>query len=222
MQAMLFDMDGLMIDTEKYYWAAHRQIAAEHGKTVSDQTLGRMMGRSPIDSCGVFAVETGVPLLPAEILDGRNRLVLAMMRRTVEPMPHLLDVLHMLAKKFRLAIVTSATRPFVEVMLDSLDIRPMFAALQTSEGITSGKPDPEIYLSAMMQLGVLPSRCAVFEDSSNGALAGKDSAALTIAVPSEHTKAQDFCFVDYVARDLLDAAKFVLARPAGRISGESA
>ena len=222
MQAVLFDMDGLMIDTEKYYGVAHRQIAAEHGKTVSDQTLGRMMGRSPIDSAGVFAAETGVPLPPAEILDQRNRLVLAMMRRKVEPMPHLLDVLQLLANQFRLAIVTSATRPFVEVMLDSLGIRPLFAALQTSEGIKNGKPDPEIYLAAMKQLALSPNECAVLEDSSNGALAGKRSGALTVAVPSEHTKGQDFRFVDYIARDLLDAAKFVLARPAGQIGGESA
>jgi HAD superfamily hydrolase (TIGR01509 family) len=210
--AVLFDMDGLMIDTEKYYWAAHRQIAADHGKTVSDETLGRMMGRSPIDSASVFAVETGVPLPPAEILAQRDRLVIAMMRKRVDPMPHLMDALHMLAARFRLAIVTSATRPFVDVVLESLGIRPLFAALQTSEGIKNGKPDPEIYLSAMKQLSLSPNECAVLEDSSNGALAGKRSGALTIAVPSEHTRSQDFRFVDYVAPDLLDAAKFIQRR----------
>jgi HAD superfamily hydrolase (TIGR01509 family) len=211
-QAVLFDMDGLMIDTEKYYWAAHRQIAAEHGKTVSDQTLGRMMGRSPIDSASVFATETSVTLPPAEILAQRDRLVIAMMRQHVDPMPHLMDALHRLAARFRLAIVTSATRPFVDVMLDSLGIRPLFAALQTSEGIKNGKPDPEIYLAAMKQLSLLPGDCAVLEDSSNGALAGKRSGALTVAVPSEHTKSQDFRFVDYIARDLLDAAQFIERR----------
>ncbi|HEX4123483.1 MAG TPA: HAD family phosphatase [Tepidisphaeraceae bacterium] len=221
-QAVLFDMDGLMIDTEKYYWAAHRQIAAEHGKSVSDQTLGRMMGRSPIDSATVYATETGILLPPAEILVQRDRLVIAMMRQRVDPMPHLLDILPMLARTFRLGIVTSATRPFVDVMLDSLGIRALFAALQTSEGIKNGKPDPEIYLSAMAKLGVSPRESAVLEDSSNGALAGKRSGALTIAVPSEHTASQDFRFVDYVARDLLDAAKFILSHAGRDNSGERA
>jgi HAD superfamily hydrolase (TIGR01509 family) len=202
-------MDGLMIDTEKYYGAAHRHIAAEHGKTVSNETLGRMMGRSPIDSATVFATETGITLPPTEILAQRDRLVLAMMREKVDPMPHLLKVLDMLAERFRLAIVTSATRPFVDVVLDSLGIRSKFSALQTSEGIKNGKPDPEIYLAAMKQLGVTPTESAVLEDSSNGALAGKRSGALTIAVPSEHTASQDFRFVDYVARDLLDAADYI-------------
>jgi HAD superfamily hydrolase (TIGR01509 family) len=213
-QAVLFDMDGLMIDSEKYYWAAHRQIAAEHGKTVSDQTLGRMMGRSPIDSASVFAAETGVALPPDEILAQRDRLVLAMMRQRVDPMPHLMEALHMLSATFRLGIVTSATRPFVDVMLESLGIRDVFAALQTSEGIKSGKPDPEIYLEAMKQLSLPPQQCAVLEDSSNGALAGKRSGAMTVAVPSEHTRSQDFRFVDYVARDLLDAAQFIERRSA--------
>jgi HAD superfamily hydrolase (TIGR01509 family) len=221
-RAVLFDMDGLMIDTEKYYWAAHRAIAAEQGKTVSDQTLGRMMGRSPIDSAGVFAAETGVTLPLPEILAQRDRLVLAAMRRKVDPMPHLMDALNMLFKRFRLGIVTSATRPFVDMVLHSLGIGSRFAAIQTSEGIKAGKPDPEIYLAAMRQLALSPGECAVLEDSSNGALAGKRSGALTIAVPSEHTRAQDFRFVDYVARDLMDAAQFILARAAGDVSEASA
>src|SRR5205085_215748 len=81
--------------------------------------------------------------------------------------------------------------------------------LQTSDDIKHGKPDPEIYLKVIGKLGVAANECFVLEDSSNGARAGKRASAYVIAVPTEHTRSQDFSFVDYIAANLLDAAAHV-------------
>ena len=212
MRAVIFDMDGLMIDSESLYWAAGRKVAARFGKTVKDETLGRMMGRSPVDSMRVFATELSLTEDPAALLEERDAMVFAQMREQVTPMPGLSEALADLKPRFKLAICTSAIRRFVDVVLSSLGIGHYFDAIQTSEGVTHGKPNPEIYQKAMAQLGVEAGECFVFEDSSNGALAAKRAGAYVVAVPSRYTRDQDFTFVDYVARDLYDAVAHVHSR----------
>ena len=204
-RAVIFDMDGLMIDSERVYWAAGREVARRRGKTVLDATLGRMMGRSPVDSMTVFATETGIDEDPAKLLAERDAKVYEILRAGATPMPGLFAALDRLRGTYRLAIATSAKRYMVDTIDASVRFLRYFEAVQTSEGVVHGKPHPEIYLKAMARIDVPPSECVVLEDSSNGARAGKASGAYTIAVPSEHTRDQDFSFVDYVAKDLADA-----------------
>ena len=135
----------------------------------------------------------------------RDSRVLEIIRQGIEPMPGLMDVLEAFRPRFKMAVCTSARLSFVDLIFGSLEIHRYFDVFQTSDDITHGKPDPEIYLLAMKKLGVQPQECFVLEDSSNGSLAGKRAGAHTIAVPSQYTRKQDFQFVDYIARDLLDA-----------------
>jgi HAD superfamily hydrolase (TIGR01509 family) len=205
-RAVIFDMDGLMIDSESAYWEAGRRIARSFGKEVTEKTLGNMMGRKPIESMNIFAADLGLTVPPQELLERRDAEVFGVLQRGVKPMPGLMPTLDALRGKYRLAIATSATRKFVDVVITQLGISSRFEALQTSDNVIEGKPSPEIYLKAMAQLHLPGDECAVLEDSSNGALAGKRAGAYTIAVPSEYTHWQDLGFVDYVAKNLEDAA----------------
>ena len=139
------------------------------------------------------------------MLEQRDNEVFELLQRGVTPMPGLIAALDALGGKYRLAIATSATRRFLDMIVGQLGITSRFDVLQTSDDVIEGKPAPEIYLKAMAKLGTAPDACAVLEDSSNGALAGKRSGAYTIAVPTEHTHWQDFSFVDYTAQNLEDA-----------------
>jgi HAD superfamily hydrolase (TIGR01509 family) len=219
---IIFDMDGLMIDSESVYWAAGRKVAGRFGKTVQNQTLGRMMGRSPIDSMRVFAEELGLSEPHHVLLEMRDSMVRDTLQIGVTAMPGLFEVLPRLHRRFTLGIATSAPRSFVDLTLPKLDIGHYFKAVQTSDGVIQGKPDPEIYLKAMERLGAQPPNCVVLEDSSNGSLAGKRAGAYVIAVPSQYTRDQEFSFVDYIARDLLDAAHHVesIAGAGSEPSGE--
>ena len=214
MRAVIFDMDGLLIDSEKIYWRVGREMAREFGKTLSDQTLGNMMGRAPLDSMSIYARDLQLRQSPQELLDLRESRVMAVMRGGVEPMPGLFEALDQLRPHFKLAIATSAPMRFVDVVMSSLKMRDYFTAIQTSDDITHGKPDPEIYLKAMAKLHVAPNESIVLEDSSNGCRAGKRAGAYVIAVPTEHTRPQDFSFVDHIASSLVDAAAHILQRVA--------
>jgi HAD superfamily hydrolase (TIGR01509 family) len=205
MQAVIFDMDGLMIDSEGIYWTVARQMAREFGKEVSDDTLGRMMGRAPLESVELYARELGLTTPPEQLMRQRDQRVLDVLRKGIEPMPGLMEVLESFRPRFKLAVATSARLSFVNLVFGGLGIHRFFDILQTSDDIHRGKPDPEIYQLAMSKLGVPADESIVLEDSSNGALAGKRAGAYTIAIPSQYTRSQDFHFVDYVASDLLDA-----------------
>src|SRR5688572_21133259 len=204
-------MDGLMIDSESVYWAAGRQIAARHGKTVSDGTLGRMMGRAPLDSVRLFAEEVGLSEPPQALLETREAMVIESLRAGVPVMPGLRAFLEAFRPGFKFAVATSAPRRMVDIIMDDLGLRRWFDAIQTSDDVTRGKPDPEIYLKAMARIGASPAECVVLEDSSNGALAGKRAGAYVIAVPSQYTREQDFSFVDHRAADLYEAAEHLRA-----------
>jgi len=211
-RAVIFDMDGLLIDSEKVYWRVGREMAREFGKVLSDQTLGNMMGRDPLDSMSIYARDLQLRQSPQELLDLREKRVLDVMRRGVEPMPGLFESLDQLRPHFKLAIATSAPMRFVDVVMESLPMRAYFDVIQTSDDIMHGKPDPEIYLKAMAKLRVTPGESIVLEDSSNGCRAGKRAGAYVIAIPTEHTQPQDFSFVDHIAASLADAAAHILCR----------
>lgn len=208
--AVIFDMDGLMIDSESVYWEVGRRIARSFGKEVSDKTLGNMMGRKPIESMMVYVADLGLSASPQELLERRDDEVFETLNRGVKPMPGLFAALDAFRGKYRLAIATSATRRFLDMIVNQLGITSRFDVLQTSDDVIEGKPAPKIYLNAMAKMGVPAGACAVLEDSTNGALAGKRAGAYTIAVPSEYTHWQDFSFVDYRAKNLEEAAAHLL------------
>jgi HAD superfamily hydrolase (TIGR01509 family) len=214
LRAILFDMDGLMIDTEPLYWEVGRQIAAEYGKKVSDETLRRMMGRDRLASSTIFAEETGVPLTGEQVMHRREQL---MLRRFtdggVEPMPGLREILSRFRGRLKLGVCTSSPRLLLAAALPGIGVAEYFDATTTGDEITRGKPDPQIYLATMQKLGVAPHECAVLEDAPAGAMAGKRAGAWVIAVPSPLTASEDFSRVaDARVPDLSAAAALIDAR----------
>ncbi|WP_010247259.1 HAD family hydrolase [Acetivibrio cellulolyticus] len=206
MKAIIFDMDGLMIDTETLYYETDREIAQSFGKVVSDETLWKMMGRKPMDSYRIYCDDLGLDMPIEGLLKIRYDSVEKKMLNDIKPMPGLLSILGEFRGKLKLAIATGSPNKFMELALNKLSLNQYFDVTQPSDEIKNGKPHPEIYLKVIEKLNLNPEDCIVIEDSSNGARAGKSAGCYTIAVPSEYTYMQDFSFVNYVASDL-DKAK---------------
>jgi HAD superfamily hydrolase (TIGR01509 family) len=215
-RALIFDMDGLMIDSERLYFEAEREIARSFGREVSDETLGRMMGRKPLESLELYVRETGLPITAQETYAVRNVIMERKLREDLRPMPGLDHILEAFRGRLKMAVATGAQRAFLDIVLDGLGIRGAFDVLQDSDDIRSGKPDPEIFLAACRRLGLAPAECVVLEDSENGARAGRRAGCTVIAVPSEYTRAQDFSAADHVVPDLREAARRVEALLDGR------
>jgi HAD superfamily hydrolase (TIGR01509 family) len=209
-KAIIFDMDGLIIDSERLYFQAERMIAARFNKVVQDTTLGKMMGRTPIEGMDIFVKDLGLPVNPQDVLIMRTDLMRNLLNKDLVIMPGFFHILGTFQNRLDFAVCTGAQREFLDLVVNRLCIRDRFRVFQTSEGIDIGKPDPEIFLETCRKLGTPPQKkCIVLEDSSNGALAGRRAGCIVIAVPSEYTKGQDFSFIDLVAADLYEAAKII-------------
>ncbi len=208
-KALVFDMDGLMIDSERLYFQAEREIARQFNKKVKNETLWKMMGRSPLESVSIFVSEIGLPVDPCEVLEMRNIIMHEKLKSDLVPMPGLSHIIDRFYKRLKLAICTGAQKEFLHLVVTQLRIRKKFAVLQSSDGIKAGKPDPEIYLATCSKLGEKPQDCIVLEDSSNGVMAGNQAGCYVIAVPSSYTKHQNFSAADFMANDLFHAEKHV-------------
>jgi HAD superfamily hydrolase (TIGR01509 family) len=208
-KALIFDMDGLMIDSERLYWQVEKDLARSYGKEVQKDTLWKMMGRRPIDGLRIFIEEVGLPISAEEALAMRDGRMRQKYREESEAMPGLFHILDTFYGKLKLAVCTGAQKEFLEIVVDRLKIRDRFDVLQSSDEIQKGKPDPEIYLETCARLEFEPGQCIVLEDSSNGALAGIRAGCYTVGVPSEYSRGQDFSFVDFVASDLYAAEEHI-------------
>ena len=208
-EALIFDMDGLMIDSERLYWEVERGLARSYYKEVRDETLWKMMGRRPIEGLRIFIEEVGLPISAEDALAFRDVRMREKYRHESEAMPGLFHILDTFYGKLKLAVCTGAQREFMEIVVDRLKIREKFALLQASDEIKQGKPDPEVYLTTCGKLRLEPGQCIVLEDSSNGALAGKRAGCYTIGVPSDYSRGQDFSFVDFIASGLFAAERHI-------------
>jgi len=211
-RALLFDMDGLMIDSERLYFEAEREIARSYGREVKNETLWRMMGRKPLESLELYVRETGLPIKAEEVYAIRNGIMTRKFNEDLVSMPGLDHILTSFRGRLKLAVATGAQGGFLDLVVDRLGLRVLFDLLLSSDHIQAGKPDPEIFLTACRRLELTPAACVVLEDSGNGVLAGRRAGCRVIAVPSDYTRTHDFSPADYIAADLFEAARYIEER----------
>jgi HAD superfamily hydrolase (TIGR01509 family) len=216
-QALIFDLDGLLIDSETIYRKISYKMAADLGKKLHDGIWVKQMGRSPIESLGIFRRGLGITTHTAqELVDLRNVLLMEGFKNDLEFMPGALEIIHAFHGKMRMAVATGSPRILMELAVEKLGLNGYFEYMLPSDDIVAGKPDPEIFLKTVEALGLAPDECVVMEDSSNGALAAHRAGCFVIAVPSDYTKNQDFSFANRVASDLFEARQMIEEAPYGR------
>ncbi|HVT89590.1 MAG TPA: HAD family phosphatase [Tepidisphaeraceae bacterium] len=208
--AILFDFDGLMVDTEILYCQAAHALAKMYGTSVSDETLRRMTGVSRMTSMTVFVKECGIATAtPEYLLEQREEIMSARYKQGVDPMPGLMAILDRFHGRLKLGMASNSSRRLVEIAINGLKIDRYLDAYQTGDDVINAKPDPEIYLKLMARLDVKPHECVVLEDSPMGAAAGKRAGAYVIAVPSPFTADADYSFTNARAGNLTEAAEMI-------------
>ncbi|MCD6346001.1 MAG: HAD family phosphatase, partial [Bacteroidales bacterium] len=206
--ALLLDLDGLLIDSEKVYHEVGYKIADELGKVLTTDTITRQMGRSPYESMGIYRKELGITgYTTQELVDWRDRIIKEIYQTSIDLMPGGLEIMDKALGLFKMAIATGSTRNLVDIVVAKLGLERYMDFILPSDEIENGKPHPDIYLKCAEELSVDPSECIVLEDSSNGCLSGKRAGCFVIAVPTEYTDHQDFSMADVIVGDLFEAWK---------------
>jgi HAD superfamily hydrolase (TIGR01509 family) len=208
---VVFDMDGLMVDSEPMHELANDRYLARFGVAIDESLREDMMGRRVRDLAEAIAGRLGRS--PAQVLAEREAVFWELLEGNgVKAMPGLDQAIATLrAAGLRLAVATSGTRAYVDHVLDRLGIRGAFEVVVSGEDVAAGKPDPEIYLLAAELLAADPADCVALEDTFHGVAAARAAGMHAIAIPNALTAAMDFSGADAVMPDLQAAAEFVLA-----------
>ena len=203
--AVVFDLDGLLINSEDLYEQAGESILRRRGKIYDAELREKMMGRPVADAIQLMIDCHSLPDPLDDLMCECREVLESFMETSLATMPgveQLLDELQ--AADIPIAIATSGMREYAHYVLTRLNLLDRFRFVLTAEDIERGKPDPEVYLLAAKRLGIDPSQMMVLEDSGNGCQAAVAAGAFTIAVPNRHTQNHTFPAVQFVANTLAD------------------
>jgi HAD superfamily hydrolase (TIGR01509 family) len=209
---VIFDLDGLIVDSEPTHERANAEYLAGFGVDVDQALNDSMMGRRVRDLTDAFAPRIGVS--PDEAFEGREQVFWRLLEaEPLRPMPGLHRALDRLAAAgLPLAVASSGTSAYVAHVLERLAIRDAFTAVVSGEDVVNGKPDPEIYLMAAARLQAEPAGCAAVEDTPQGITAARAAGMRVVAVPNPLTAGLDLDAAEVVVGDLEAAVDWVLGR----------
>lgn len=208
-KAVVFDLDGLMFDTEALFARIIDEMLASRGKPPNPEIMRAMIGRR--------AVEAGEAFRRLSQIDEPTEALMAEARRrfhdevdvAVQPTPGLFALLqHLEDRGLPRGVATSSRRSYAVDLIGRHGLLSHFTFLLTSEDVTRGKPDPEIYLKAADRFGVEPGSMMVLEDSPAGLAAAKRAGAFAVGVPHDHSPAETLSDADWII-DRLDAPELL-------------
>jgi HAD superfamily hydrolase (TIGR01509 family) len=185
-EAVIFDLDGVIVDTEQVWDDVREQLVRERGGRWHDGAQAAMMGMSSTEWSRYLHEELGLAASPQELNDEVVRRMLQRYREHLPLIEGAVAAVRRLAGEFTVAVASSSNRPLIEAVLAEAGIADLFAAVVSSEEVARGKPAPDVYLEAARRLGVEPGRCAAVEDSSNGIRAAHAAGMRVLALPNAH------------------------------------
>jgi HAD superfamily hydrolase (TIGR01509 family) len=185
-EAVVFDLDGVLLDSEQVWDEAREQLAKERGGRWHDQAQKDMMGMSSTEWSRYMHERIGLPESPEEINREVVERLSASYREHLPALPGAKEAVERLAARWRLGLASSSNRELIDLALELLGVKQLFAATVSSEEVARGKPAPDVYLEAARRLGVEPAHAAAVEDSNNGILAAKAAGMRVLAIPNRH------------------------------------
>jgi HAD superfamily hydrolase (TIGR01509 family) len=184
--AVVFDLDGVLLDSEQVWDDAREQLAKERGGRWHGRAQRDMMGMSSTEWSRYMHETIGLPEPPEEINREVVERLSAIYREHLPVLPGAREAVERLAARWPLGLASSSNRELIDLTLELLGVAHLFAATVSSEEVARGKPAPDVYLEAVRRLEVDPARAAAVEDSQNGILAAKAARMRVLAIPNRH------------------------------------
>jgi HAD superfamily hydrolase (TIGR01509 family) len=184
-KAIVFDLDGILVQSEELWDAARRELAQSHGIDWPEDATDAMMGMSSKEWSKYVHDEVGVPDSPEEI----NRKVLAWVedryRKDLQWIEGAREAVKRMAAKYPLGLATSSNREIIDLVMEVGEFSNLIQVTVSSEEVERGKPAPDVYLEVMKRMQVDPESTAAIEDSTNGLLAAHNAGMRVIAIPND-------------------------------------
>ena len=210
-EAVIFDLDGVLIDSEGVWDAARREVTFEHRGHWTEDATDAMIGMSSTEWSAYMHDQLGVQLPRERISDAVVSRLQALYEQSLPLMPDARETVITLSKRWPLGLASSANRPIIELVLDLAGLSDCFAATVSSEEVPRGKPAPDVYLEAARRLGVESERSIAVEDSANGIRSAAAAGMAVIAVPNKEFPPTEDSLA--LAQDVIDSlSELTIAR----------
>jgi len=183
-EAVVFDLDGVLIQSEEVWDTVREQFTRERGGRYDAEIQRAMMGMSSTEWSSFLHETAGIPDSPEQINDAVVERMLAAYREELPLIDGAVEAVERLAAAYTLAVASSSNRPLIDAVLETAGLTRFFAATVSSEEVARGKPAPDVYLEAARRLGLDATRCAAVEDSHGGIRSAKAAAMRVIAIPN--------------------------------------
>jgi HAD superfamily hydrolase (TIGR01509 family) len=183
-EAVVFDLDGVLLDTEELWDEARRRLAEERGARWPDDAQRAMMGMSSPEWSRYMRDVIGLAEPPEEISTEVVRRMEALYHERLPLVPGALNAVGRIGARWPLGIASSSNRQLIDLFLELTNTRELFRATVSSEEVERGKPAPDVYLEAARRLAVDPEGCAAIEDSENGIRSASAAGMRVIAIPN--------------------------------------
>jgi HAD superfamily hydrolase (TIGR01509 family) len=206
-RAVVFDLDGLMFDTEALFFRVASEMLRDRGKVFTVDIMRAMIGRQPHESGQAFRTLAGLDEKPEALMAEAKGRFESLIDTAVQPMPGLLFLLdHLRTLDLPLAVGTSSGRSYAKRLLRGHGLLDRFAFVLCREDVALHKPDPEIYRTAAERLGFEPSSVLVLEDTPTGLKAARAAGTYAVGVPHEYCPAAVLADADLIVSSLDDPA----------------
>jgi HAD superfamily hydrolase (TIGR01509 family) len=213
--AVVFDMDGVLVDTEHLWDEVREELTTEWGGRYTPEAQEAMMGMSSLEWSRYLHETVGLREQPETINDEVVRRMLARYEVELPVIPGAAEAVRRLdAAGYRLAVASSSNRELIDAVLRRLELAALFEVTVSSEEVERGKPAPDVYLETARRLDVEPARCVAVEDSASGIRAARAAGMHVIAYPNQHyPPAADVLASADVVLDALSDLDPALAQP---------
>lgn len=209
-QAVLFDMDGTMFNTEILWGDVTRKLAQQYEIVFDEQVRVQMMGKKDAEALAIMRDHFNITATVEELIENRRKLILED-TSLVQINAGLLELLNLLEKlHIKKAVATSSFREFTNKLLAQFELTHRFEAVITGDDVTKSKPDPEMFLFAASKLGVEPVKCLVLEDAQNGVEAAHNAGMAVFAIPHDASRHHDFSKATKVLNSLEEVNEQIL------------
>jgi HAD superfamily hydrolase (TIGR01509 family) len=200
--AVVFDLDGVLVDSEQVWDQARRDVVAAHGGTWKDGATRDMLGMSSPEWSAYVVEELGAELTPEEVNAAVVDAMLDGYRERLPLLPGAREAVERIGARYPLGLASSSNRPVIDLVLERMGVADRFRATVSSEEVARGKPAPDVYEEVVRRLGV--SKAAAIEDSEAGIRSAHAAGLHVIAIPNPHFPPADeaLALADEVLPDL--------------------
>lgn len=212
-RAVVFDLDGLLIQSEEVWDAVRERLVRDRGGRYDDEVQRAMMGMSAPEWSRYLHEVAGVPDEPEAVNAEVVRRMLAAYRERLPLLPGAVEAVRRTADAFPLALASSSNRELIDEALELAGLTELFRVTVSSEEVARGKPSPDVYLEAASRLGVPPEECAAVEDSHAGLRSARAAGMRVVAIPNPSYPPDEgaLAVADVVLRSLDELTPEVLA-----------